>query len=302
VIELPRVLWLPLLYAIVLPIRSPRSAHKYQQIWQEEGSPLLVYTGKLREAVEREVHALRGHLRVEQAFLYSPPLVGATLDRLRDAGVRRLVVVPLFPQSSGSTTGAVYDQVGQALRRWRALPELRYIAGYHTEPDYIEALATSLRDYQRLHGKGGHLLMSFHGIPVSYVTGGDRYADECRQTAALLATAMGLDAGDWSLAFQSRFGANRWLTPATDRTLAELPGRDLRAVRVICPGFAADCLETLEEIAMAGRDTFLEAGGKQFDYVPALNARSDHAAMLARLIVRSIADWPTRPVTADASS
>jgi protoporphyrin/coproporphyrin ferrochelatase len=302
VIELPRALWLPLLYAVVLPIRSPRSAHKYQQIWLEQGSPLLVNTGKLREGVEREVHALRGHLRVEQAFLYSPPFVRPTLDRLRDAGIRRLVVVPLFPQSSGSTTGAVYDQVAQALRHWRSLPDLRYIASYHAEPDYIDALASSVRDYQRLHGKGGHLLMSFHGIPVSYVTGGDRYAEECRQTATLLATALGLEARDWSLTFQSRFGANRWLTPATDRSLGELPRRDLRAVRVICPGFAADCLETLEEIAMAGRDIFLQAGGEHFEYLPALNARADHAAMLARLIVRSIADWPTPPGAAASSS
>jgi ferrochelatase len=288
VIELPRLLWLPLLYAVVLPIRSPRSAHKYQHIWQEQGSPLLVFTTKLREAMEREIHALRGHLRVEQAFLYSPPFVRATFDRLRDAGVRRLLVVPLFPQSSGSTTGAVYDQVAQALRHWRALPELRYVASYHAEPDYIRALAASLKDYQRLHGRGGHLLMSFHGIPLSYVSGGDRYADECRQTATLLT-------------FQSRFGANRWLTPATDRTLAQLPRRDVRAVRIICPGFAADCLETLEEIAITGREIFLKAGGENFDYVPALNARSDHAAMLARLVVRSIADWPTRSGTAASS-
>jgi ferrochelatase len=291
VIELPRVLWLPLLYGLVLPVRSPRSAHKYQRIWRDEGSPLLVYTGQLREALEREIHALRGHVQVEQAFLYSAPFVGQTIRRLRDAGVRRLLVLPLFPQSSGSTTGAVYDQVAQALRDWRALPQLRYIANYHAEPDYIRALAASLTDYRRLHGKGGHLLMSFHGIPLSYVTAGDRYADECRQTAALLAAAMDLEQRDWSLTFQSRFGANRWLTPATDEVLAQLPRRGVRAVRVVCPGFASDCLETLEEIALVGREIFLKAGGEQFDYVPALNARSDHAAMLARLVARSIADW-----------
>jgi ferrochelatase len=291
VIELPRALWLPLLYGLVLPLRSPRSAHKYQQIWLSEGSPLLLHTSKLREAIEREVNALRGHVRVEQAFLYSPPFVRTIVDRLRHAGVRRLLVLPLFPQSSGSSTGAAYDQVSHALRHWRALPQLRFIASYHAEPDYIRALAASLRDHQQLHGRGGHLLMSFHGIPVSYVARGDHYADECRQTAALLASAMNLEQRDWSLTFQSRFGANRWLTPATDRTLAELPRRGVRAVTVICPGFAADCLETLEEIALAGRDIFLHAGGERFDYVPALNARADHAGALARLIARSIADW-----------
>lgn len=291
VIELPRVLWLPLLYGLVLPLRSPRSARKYRQIWQSEGSPLLLNTAKLRAALERELTALAGEVRVEQAFLYSPPYVGHTLETLRDAGVRRLIVLPLFPQSSGSTTGAVYDQVARSLRTWRALPELRYIAGYHAAADYISALAASLAEHWQLHGRGGHVLMSFHGIPQSYAARGDRYGDECRQTAVQLAAALDLAPRDWSLSFQSRFGANRWLTPATDRSLRELPRRGIRAVTVICPGFAADCLETLEEIALSGREIFLLAGGERFDYVPALNGRSAHAGALARLILRSTADW-----------
>ena len=291
VIELPRALWLPLLYGLVLPLRAPRSARKYRRIWQPEGSPLLLNTSKLRAALERELAALRGGMRVEQAFLYSPPSVAQSLEALRNAGVRRLIVLPLFPQSSGSTTGAVYDQVARALRAWRALPELRYIAGYHAEADYISALAASVGDHWRLHGRGAHLLMSFHGIPQSYVARGDRYGDECRQTAVQLAAALDLAPRDWSLSFQSRFGANRWLTPATDRSLRELPRRGIRAVTVLCPGFAADCLETLEEIALAGRATFLHSGGEHFDYVPALNGRSDHAAALARLILRNSADW-----------
>jgi ferrochelatase len=291
VIELPRVLWLPLLYGLVLPLRSPRSARKYRQIWQSEGSPLLLNTAKLRAALERELTALAGEVRVEQAFLYSPPYVGHTLETLRDAGVRRLIVLPLFPQSSGSTTGAVYDQVARSLRTWRALPELRYIAGYHAQADYINALAASLAEHWQLHGRGGHVLMSFHGIPQSYAARGDRYGDECRQTAVQLAAALDLAPRDWSLSFQSRFGANRWLTPATDRSLRELPRRGIRAVTVICPGFAADCLETLEEIALSGREIFLLAGGERFDYVPALNGRSAHAGALARLILRSTADW-----------
>jgi len=291
VIELPRTLWLPLLYGLVLPLRAPRSARRYRQIWQPDGSPLLLNTSKLRAALERELGALRGDMRVEQAFLYSPPSVRHSLEALRNADVRRLIVLPLFPQSSGSTTGAVYDQVARALRAWRALPELRYIAGYHAEPDYISALAASIGDHWRLYGRGAHLLMSFHGIPQSYVARGDRYGDECRQTAVQLAAALDLAPRDWSLSFQSRFGANRWLTPATDRSLRELPRRGIRAVTVLCPGFAADCLETLEEIALTGRDIFLQAGGERFDYVPALNGRSDHAGALARLIVRSSADW-----------
>jgi ferrochelatase len=291
VIELPRALWLPLLYGLVLPLRAPRSARKYRLIWQSEGSPLLLNTSKLRAALERELTALAGAVRVEQAFLYSPPYVGHTLEAMREAGVRRLIVLPLFPQSSGSTTGAVYDQVARALRSWRALPELRYVAGYHADADYISALAASLSEHWQLHGRAGHVLMSFHGIPQSYVARGDRYGDECRQTAVQLAAALDLAPRDWSLSFQSRFGANRWLTPATDRSLRELPRRGIRAVTVICPGFAADCLETLEEIALTGREIFLLAGGERFDYVPALNGRAAHAGALARLILRSTADW-----------
>ena len=291
VIELPRLLWLPLLYGLVLPLRAPRSARKYRLIWQSEGSPLLLNSSKLRAALERELAALRGEMRVEQAFLYSQPGVRDSLEVLREAGVRRLLVLPLFPQSSGTTTGAVYDQVGAALSSWRTLPELRYFAGYHAEPDYIRALATSVTDHWRLHGRGAHLLMSFHGIPQSYVARGDRYGEQCRATAVQLAAALDLAPRDWSLSFQSRFGANRWLTPATDRSLRELPRRGIRAVSVLCPGFAVDCLETLEEIALSGRDIFLHAGGEHFGYVPALNARADHAAALARLILKSSADW-----------
>ena len=291
VIELPRTLWLPLLYALVLPLRAARSARKYREIWREEGSPLLLNTSRLREALARELGNARSGFRVEQAFLYSPPYVSHALQALRASGIRRLIVLPLFPQSSGSTTGAVYDQVADGLRAWRAMPELRVIASYFGDQAYIEALTGSLKDHWRIHGRAQHLLMSFHGIPQSYVTRGDRYAEECRATASQLAAALDLQPQDWSLSFQSRFGANRWLAPATDHTLAELPRRGVRAVNVICPGFAADCLETLEEIALRGREIFLAAGGERFDYVGALNARSDHAQALAHLILRATSDW-----------
>jgi protoporphyrin/coproporphyrin ferrochelatase len=292
VIELPRMLWLPLLYAVILPVRAPRSARKYRLIWDNDRSPLMTFSIALHAALQRNLSALRTRVRVEHAFLYSPPRVRSALDALRAAGYRRVVVVPMFPQSSGSSTGAVYDQVGAALRSWRALPHIRYVANYHDDADYIAALNASLQDYRRLNGLNEHLLFSFHGIPLSYVAGGDRYADECRQTAALLASAAGLEPHAWSLTFQSRFGANRWLTPATDRTLAELPRRGIKAVTVMCPGFAVDCLETLEEIAVTGRETFIKAGGERFSYVPALNARADHISALTHLIMRGITDWP----------
>jgi protoporphyrin/coproporphyrin ferrochelatase len=297
VIELPRALWLPLLYGLVLPLRSPRSAHKYRQIWRQEsdesplGSPLLYHTSRLREALARELIDARGTLRLEQAFLYSPPFVPQALESLRTAGIDRLIVLPLFPQASGSTTGAVYDQVASGLKAWRALPELRYVGGYFATPEYIGALSSSVREHWSLHGRNGHLLMSFHGIPLSYVARGDRYADQCQMTAARLAAALDLQPQDWSLAFQSRFGANRWLTPAADRLLAELPRRGTRLVSVICPGFACDCLETLEEIALRGREIFMAAGGERFEYISALNARADHARALAQTILRASDDW-----------
>jgi len=291
VIELPRLLWLPLLYGVVAPLRAPRSARKYRHIWHEEGSPLLVNTQRLRAALALALQAQVGEMPVESAFLYSLPSVPQALEKLRTAQVNRLLVLPLFPQSSGTTTGAVYDQVGASLRRWRLLPELRYIASYHAEPHYIAALAASVRDHWRLHGRNGHLLLSFHGIPMSYVARGDGYGDACRETAAQLAEALELEPSEWTLCFQSRFGANRWLGPATSRTLQELPQRGQRAVTVMCPGFPADCLETLEEIALSGRELFLRAGGEHFNYIPALNARADHARALAHIVQNATGDW-----------
>ena len=292
VIELPRWFWLPLLYGLVVPLRAPRSAARYREIWREEGSPLLHFNSQLRAAIERELNAARGGVRVEQAFLYSPPTVGQVLDALRAARVRRLIVLPLYPQASGTTTGAVYDQVALGLRAWRSLPELRTIAHYYADPGYLAALLNSVKDHWRLHGRDAHLLMSFHGIPESYVARGDAYAEQCRQSAAQLAAALDLQPQAWSLSFQSRFGANRWLGPATESTLRELPRRGQRKLMVICPGFAADCLETLEEIDLSGRKIFMDAGGERFEYISALNARADHARALAQLIARACSDWP----------
>jgi ferrochelatase len=191
----------------------------------------------------------------------------------------------MFPQASGTTTGAVYDQIGATLRGWRALPGLHLVGGYHDHPDYIRALAGSVREHWQQHGRTAHLLMSFHGIPVRCVQRGDAYEAQCRSTAALLAAALELESSAWSLSFQSRFGSARWLTPPTDGTLVELARRGVRTLTVLCPGFAVDCLETLEEIALGGRERFLHAGGEQFQYVPALNDRGDHARALTRVLL-----------------
>ena len=286
VVELPRLLWLPLLRGLILPLRSPRSARNYRRVWMDGGSPLAVHSQRLRQALELALQSqLPGAVAVESAFLYSEPFVPAALQKLRAAGAQRIVVLPMYPQASGTTTGAVYDQIGAALRSWRALPDLHLIGDYHIDDGYVAALANSVREHWQQHGRTARLLISFHGIPQRCVDRGDAYADQCHATARRLAAALELGADQWSLGFQSRFGKARWLTPATDQLLAELPANGVRSLTVICPGFAVDCLETLEEIAIGGREIFLHAGGVQFQYVPALNDRGDHARALARLVL-----------------
>jgi ferrochelatase len=288
VVELPRLLWLPLLNGVILPLRSPRSARNYQKVWMEGGSPLTVYSRQLRDALAAELRQhLGAEVAIESAFLYSKPQVATALRSLRTAGALDIVVLPLFPQTSGTTTGAVYDQVADALREWRELPKLRLISDYHADAGYIGALAASVREHWQQQGRSTHLLMSFHGIPERCVQQGDPYECHCRDTADLLAKELGLAADAWTLSFQSRFGKARWLMPATDQTLAELPSRGIRDLTLVCPGFAVDCLETLEEIAIGGRDIFEHAGGEQFHYVPALNAAPAHARALAQICLRT---------------
>jgi ferrochelatase len=283
VVELPRWLWLPILHGIILRVRPRASARKYAAIWTPQGSPLAVFSERLRGGL---ADALRvSGMPVALAMLYTGGAsVREAVGALRAAGAEEIVVVPLFPQYSGATTGAVFDQVADALGALRHVPSLRFIADYHDEPAYIDALAASVEDYWRQHGATGHLLMSFHGIPERFVNKGDPYRLQCERTAARVAARLGLPDGGWSITFQSRFGRDRWLQPYTIEALAAMPKRGIRSVSVLCPGFAADCLETLEEIGMENRAAFIAAGGEQYQYIPALNDRPDHvAAMLAVL-------------------
>ena len=292
VVELPRALWLPVLYGLVLPLRPRRVARKYRKIWSEAGSPLRDLSEQLRTALTGTLaqHVL-APLTVELGMLYSPPSVRAALGRLRASGAQRILVVPLFPQYCGATTGAVYDQVSAELRGWRWLPELRFIAEYHDHPGYIEALRVSVTEHWNRAGRSPHLLMSFHGIPERYFRQGDPYFCKCQKTARLLADELMLRENEWSVAFQSRFGPTGWLKPYTRAVLEGLPARGVRAVTVVCPGFAVDCLETLEEIAIENRAAFHSAGGERFDYVPALNAHASHAQCLTDLIVEHCQGW-----------
>jgi protoporphyrin/coproporphyrin ferrochelatase len=287
VVGLPRALWLPLLYGLILPLRPRKLARRYQLIWGASGSPLREFTLQLRDALSGALAgATTAAPAVEAGMLYSSPELGAALGRLRKRGVRKLVVLPLFPQYCGATTGAVSDRVNAELRQSAYAPELCFIADYHDDPAYIEALRASVAEYWHAHGRTPHLLMSFHGIPERRAREGDPYYEHCRESAALLARALELAEGEWSVSFQSRFGPAGWLKPYTSAVLAAMAARGEREVTVVCPGFAADCLETLEEIAIENRAVFMRAGGRRYEYVPALNASAGHAQCLAQLIGR----------------
>ncbi len=292
VVELPRTLWLPILYGFILPLRPARVAPKYRKIWSAQGSPLREQSQQLRAALSSILaQRMMAPFSVEFGMLYGTPTVSQSLQRLRAAGAQRIVVLPLFPQYCGATTAAVYDQVNAELARWRWLPELRFIAEYHDQPEYIDALRESVVQHWRAHGRSAHLLISFHGIPERYFHQGDPYFCKCQKTARLLAEELLLAEGEWTVTFQSRFGRAEWLRPYTLETLAAMPRRGIKDVTVICPGFAVDCLETLEEIDVENRAAFMRAGGERFEYVPALNARPEHAALLANLLARHSQGW-----------
>ncbi len=288
VIEQPRWFWLPLLHGVILNIRPRRSAHAYQQIWTDAGSPLAVHTDALAKAVDAELAALQPNVQVVAAMRYGNPNLRDVLRRLHDEHTRRVLIIPLYPQYSATTTASVFDAVADELKTWRWLPELRFLPDYYRAPGYIDMLADNLRpklDPSR------HLLFSFHGIPERYVRSGDPYHCQSLATARRVAEALGRPADSWSLSFQSRVGRERWLSPYTDAHLKDLAARGVRHLDVACPGFAVDCLETLEEIAMQNRELFLSSGGESFTYHACLNSGADHASFLAKLALAQCRDW-----------
>lgn len=293
VIELPRWKWLPILHAIVLRTRPRRVARAYASIWGEDGSPLLVIGRRQARALQERLAARApGPVRVALGMSYGRPSIPEALAELRRAGARRIVTLPLYPQYSGSTTGPVFEAVTAELARWRRVPELRFVQHYADDPGYIDALAASVRDHREAHGAGDLLLFSFHGLPTRYVDHGDPYHCLCQKTARLVAERLGLGTDDWRVSFQSRFGREPWLKPYTDETVAALGREGVGRLDVICPGFAADCLETLEEIAIGNREAFEVAGGGELRYVPALNDDPRHVDALADLVLRHARGWP----------
>ncbi len=288
VVEMPRLLWWPILNGVILNLRPARSAAAYGKIWSEEGSPLLVHTLAQAEALQRK---LGETVRVVPAMRYGNPSIAAGLEKLREAGCERILVFPLYPQYSSTTTASVFDAVTAELRRWRWIPELRLVNQYFEDPGYITALADSVRNFQQEHGKPEKLLFSFHGIPQRYADKGDPYPLQCRRTGELLAQALELQAGEWQLTYQSRMGREPWLQPYTSTTLESLAREGVKKVQVLCPGFAADCLETLEEVAMENRDLFLQHGGQSYEYIPCLNERPGHIESLAAIANRYLGGW-----------
>jgi ferrochelatase len=282
VVDLPRWLWLPVLHGAILPLRPRRLAPLYARIWRPDGSPLLAITRELRDALASALSPMP----VAEGMRYGRPRIADALAELRDQGVGRLVVLPLYPQFSGTTTASALDGVDAALGALGWRPAQARVEDYHADDGYVGALAASVRDHWAAQGRAERLLLSFHGIPVRYVRRGDPYGRQCGETARRLAAALGLRQGEWQLAYQSRVGKARWLEPYTEEVIPRLAGEGVRRLDVLCPGFAADCLETLDEVAIRYREAFVAAGGEALRYVPALNTRPDHVAALAAIINR----------------
>ncbi|MCP6060841.1 ferrochelatase [Klebsiella pneumoniae] len=279
VVDTSRLLWWPLLRGVILPIRSPRVAKLYQSVWMEEGSPLMVYSRRQQQALAARLP----DTPVALGMSYGSPSLASAVDDLLAQGVEHIVVLPLYPQYSCSTVAAVWDELARILAKKRAIPGISFIRDYAEHPDYIHALAASVRASFAVHGEPDLLLLSYHGIPQRYANQGDNYPQRCRDTTRELVSALGLPPERVMMTFQSRFGREPWLTPYTDETLKMLGEKGTKHIQVLCPGFAADCLETLEEIAVQNREIFLEAGGKQYEYIPALNADAAHIEMMVNL-------------------
>jgi ferrochelatase len=292
VVEIPRIAWWPLLHGIILRTRPARSAAKYRTIWMAEGSPLLVYTERLAKLLQGSLGERGQPVLVRHAMRYGNPSIGSALDALRADGATRILVLPMYPQYAAATTASVWDAVAAWAAAARRVPEFRFVHQWGDEPAYIEALAHAVRAHWAAQGRSSMLVMSFHGLPERSLALGDPYHCECHKTGRLLAEALGLEAREYRVTFQSRFGRARWLQPYTEPTLKEMASGGLQRVDVVCPGFPVDCLETLEEIGQEAREAFLEAGGREFHYVPCLNDTPGGARALLAVAQRHLQGWP----------
>jgi protoporphyrin/coproporphyrin ferrochelatase len=292
VVEVPRLLWWFILNCFILLTRPARSARAYQKIWTEQGSPLLINLQQQTQHLSERLQQRHGdRVLVKYAFSYGSPSIGESIQALSDEGMQQLLVVPLYPQYSATTGGSVFDAIAADFSSRRWLPELRMLTHYHDQPGYITALANSVQRFQQSNGTAEKLVMSFHGAPRFQLDKGDPYYCECQKTGRLLAEQLGLSETQYLVTFQSRLGAAEWLKPYTDDSLRELAEEGVKSVQVICPGFSADCLETLEEIAIQNSELFLSLGGESYCYIPCLNAETDHIDFLTDLVEENLQGW-----------
>ncbi|HTM64615.1 MAG TPA: ferrochelatase [Gammaproteobacteria bacterium] len=284
VVKIPRLIWLPILYLFILTLRPRKSAALYQKIWAANDSPMRLIMQSIRDKLQQKCSETNPELYVEFGMNYGRPSIPEALTKLRSKNIDKLIVIPLFPQYSNSTTASSYDRLQQDLKTWPSLPSLNFIREYSSNHLYISALAESVREFWRKHGTSEHLLISFHGLPKRFAEAGDPYPLQCEQTAQLLADALQLAADKWTLCYQSQFGYDKWLQPSTQVLFKQLPKQGIYNIDVICPGFSADCLETLEEIAIRGKNDFIASGGRNLRLIPSLNDNTQHIDILNSLI------------------
>lgn len=285
VVEIPQIVWKPILHGIVLRLRPKQSAKLYKKVWMEQGSPLLVYSQNLRDKLQQQLDV--DDIKIKLAMRYGQPSITHALTEFRNDNIQRLLILPLFPQYSGATTGSIFAAIMQQLQTWRNMPEVRYIKNYSHDIDYAKAMAASIQQQTKTQ----HLVFSFHGLPQRVVDKGDPYFAECQQTVNAVSQQLQLSSDQYSLAFQSRFGKAAWLQPYFEPTLKILAQQGKKNISVVCPGFAVDCLETLEEIAIRGKESFLEAGGETLTYIPALNDSPQQIKLMERVVNKNIAGW-----------
>jgi ferrochelatase len=293
VVEIPRPIWWMILNLIILPFRSKKSAEKYASIWTSDGSPLKIYTEQQATYLKGYLGKMGHEVEVVYAMSYGSQNIPEVLTQLKNQGADKILILPAYPQYSATTTASVFDSVTKHYQQVRNVPELRFIKHYHDHPAYIQALRTSVLQHWEQHGRPEKLVMSFHGLPEAFLKRGDPYHCECYKTARLLAEQLGLSKEQYVVCFQSRLGRAKWLQPYTEPTVIQLAKDGTKRIDVICPGFTADCLETLEEIAMEVKQAFMVAGGKEFNYIPCLNSRTEWMQGLAEIAEQHLIGWPT---------
>ena len=293
VIEIPRLLWWLILHLIILRVRPKKVAKMYQKIWTSKGSPLLVNSKSQLELVTKNLSSsISAPIECVLAMRYGNPSLLKAMQQLHNANVRRVLVVPLYPQYSSSTTASIYDAVSVYLKHIRWIPEMRFVNNYADMPDYIDACVKKIKQHWQKEGRGQKLVLSFHGLPKKSLMDGDPYHCQCHLTSRLIAESLGISPKEWITTFQSRFGRQEWLKPYTDECLQEMPQNGITSIDIFCPGFSSDCLETLEEINIQNREIFLKSGGDRFSYIEALNSSEPHIQAISNLVLNHIQGWP----------